>query len=382
MNTINYGRQTVDESDIKAVLDTLTSDYLTQGPQVSLFEQSITKTCSSQHAIAFNSATSALHCACLALDLKPGDTLWTTPITFVASANCARYCGAEVDFVDIDPDTYNLCPSALLKKIQEAEKKGALPKIIVVVHLCGQPCDMKKISKIATAYNIKVIEDASHALGARYQNHPIGDCKYSDITIFSFHPVKIITSAEGGMATTNQIELAKKMRLAASHGITRSSEEMIGKHEEPWFYEQISLGYNYRMSDIHAALGNSQLKRLSSFINERQRIADTYNTELSTLPIKLPLIEPDCLSAYHLYVIRVDKQTRMALYEHLKNNGVLTNVHYIPVHLQPYYKKLGFKKGDYPNAEKYYEEALTLPIYPSLTKEQLNTVIQLIKQVL
>ncbi|WP_370298712.1 UDP-4-amino-4,6-dideoxy-N-acetyl-beta-L-altrosamine transaminase [Pontibacterium sp.] len=373
---IPYGRQSLDQADIDAVLDVLKSDYLTQGPQVPKFEAAISDYCKSKYAVASNSATSSLHLACMALGLKPGDRLWTSPITFVASANCARYCGADVDFVDIDPRTYNLCPEALEVKLEKAEQTGTLPKVLVVVHLCGQSCDMKAIAKLARHYGIRIIEDASHALGGHYNDEPIGNCAYSDITVFSFHPVKIITAAEGGIATTNNSELAQKMQLCRSHGITRDAEALQNPSDGPWYYEQVTLGYNYRMSDLHAALGNAQLLKLDDFITQRQAIADRYDTAFSDLPITRPEVLEGCKSAFHLYVVRLPERQRLLIYENLKESGITTNVHYIPVHLQPYYRAMGFKKGDFPQAESYYSEALTLPIFPALSPDQQQGIIE------
>lgn len=379
---IPYGHQSISQADIDAVLEVLKSDFLTQGPQVPLFETSVSNYCGAKHAVAANSATSALHISCLALGIQPGDSVWTSPITFVASANCARYCGADIDFVDIDPSTFNLSPELLEEKLINAKAKGTLPKALVVVHLCGQSCDMEQISRLAKHYGIRVIEDASHALGGRYNGKPVGSCEFSDITVFSFHPVKIITTGEGGMAVTNNSELAEKMRLYRSHGITRDPELMSPTTHEAWYYEQLSLGYNYRMSDLHAALGVSQLTKLDGFIARRLEIAQQYSNELSNLPIKLPKVIAGCLSAFHLYVIRLPSESRAHVYSQLKEKNIACNVHYIPVHLQPYYRALGFNRGDYPNAESYYTEALSLPIFPDLTPEQQQHITTSLEQIL
>lgn len=377
---INYGRQNIDQTDIDAAIETLQSAYLTQGPKVPEFELKVSTYCKADHAVATNSATSALHCACLSLGLGEGDILWTSPITFVASANCGIYCGATIDFVDIDPATYNICIDQLEAKLIEAEKNNALPKVVVVVHLCGQSCDMKSIYDLSLRYGFKVIEDASHAIGASYDGKRVGSCLYSDITIFSFHPVKIITSAEGGMALTNDIQLAERMRLIRSHGVTRNPSLMQEQNPDPWLYEQICIGFNYRMSDLHAALGCSQMERIDRFIQERNDIALRYSEKLQNLKIQLPVISQKNQSSFHLYVIRVPAESRLKLYNHLKTNGVLCNVHYIPVHLQPYYRQLGFNTGDFPSAEAYYSEALTLPIYPGLTASEQEKIITLIKE--
>jgi UDP-4-amino-4,6-dideoxy-N-acetyl-beta-L-altrosamine transaminase len=381
---IPYGRQDITDKDIQAVLDVLRSDYLTQGPIVDKFEDVVSKYTGALHGVAVNSATSALHIACLALDLSPGDLLWTTPVTFVASANCALYCGAEVDFVDIDAKTYNLCPKALEDKLINAEKSGRLPKIVVAVHLSGQPCDMAAIHTLAEKYGFKIIEDASHAIGGRYREEPIGNCRYSDITVFSFHPVKIITTGEGGMAMTNHPGLAKKMYLLRSHGVTRDQEFMTHPMDGPWYYQQIMLGYNYRMTDILAALGVSQMDRLDEYVAKRHEIADRYNQTLSSLPVTLPWQHPDGYSAYHLYIIRLklDKleKTHSQIFNALRDAGILVNLHYIPIHTQPYYQNMGFKVGDYPNAENYYREAISIPIYPRLHSMEQLQIIDALKE--
>lgn len=383
---IPYGRQDISQQDIDAVLEVLQSDFLTQGPKVPAFEQTVAQHIGAKHALAVNSATSALHIACLALGLGQGDWLWTTPITFVASANCGLYCGAQIDFVDIDPATYNLCPKALEAKLIEADHSGKLPKVLVAVHLCGQPCDMQAIHVLAEKYNFKVIEDASHAIGGKYQNEFIGNCHYSDITVFSFHPVKIITTAEGGMALTNDNSLAEKMNLYRSHGITRDTGLMTHQPDGPWYYQQVELGYNYRMTELQAALGISQMQRLDKFVAQRHVLAQRYNELLSDLPLTLPWQYPDSYSGLHLYVIRLRldqiSKTHLQVFEELREAGIGVNLHYIPVHMQPYYQKMGFNKGDFPQAERYYAEAISLPMFSTLTKIQQDEVAQVLKKVL
>jgi UDP-4-amino-4,6-dideoxy-N-acetyl-beta-L-altrosamine transaminase len=377
---IPYGRQDISEEDIQAVVDVLRSDYLTQGPAVPAFEDAIIKYTGAKYAVATNSATSTLHIACLALGVGKGDKVWTSPITFVASANCALYCGAEIDFVDIDPRTYNMSIECLAEKLAQAEKSGNLPKVIIPVHLCGQSCDMISIHALSQQYGFKIIEDASHAIGGKYRDEPVGNCRYSDITVFSFHPVKIITTAEGGMATTNNENLARQMQLLRSHGITRNADEMTHEPDGSWYYQQIDLGYNYRMTDMQAALGLSQMHRLKEFITKRHKIADQYNTMLHNLPITIPWQHPDTYSAYHLYVIRLATQekhlSRNNVFNDLRTAGIGVNIHYIPVHTQPYYQKLGFKKGDYTAAETYYQDAISLPIYSELSDKQQTKVIK------
>lgn len=383
---IPYGRQDINQKDIDAVVAVLQSDFLTQGPQVPQFEHTVASHVGVKHALAVNSATSALHIACLALGLGPGDWLWTTPITFVASANCGLYCGAQVDFVDIDPRTYNLCPHKLEKKLIAAEKAGKLPKVLVAVHLCGQPCDMVAIHAMSQKYNFKIIEDASHAIGGKYKNEFIGNCRFSDITVFSFHPVKIITTAEGGMALTNKDELAQKMALLRSHGITRDIAHMTHPSDGPWYYQQIDLGYNYRMTELQAALGLSQMQRLDTYVAHRHELAKRYDKLLSELPVTIPWQHIDGYSSVHLYIIRLslDKinKTHLQIFEELRERGIGVNLHYIPVHLQPYYKHLGFQLGDFPQAERYYAEAISLPIYQSLNYAQQDKVISSLQEVL
>lgn len=381
---IRYGQQDITQADIDAVVNVLKSVNLTQGPNIPQFEQSVIAHTGAKHAVAVNSATSALHIACMALELGPGDWLWTSPNTFVASANCALYCGAKVDFVDTDPRTYNLCPVKLEAKLEEAKKAGKLPKIVVPVHLSGQPCDMAAIHALSLKYGFKIIEDASHAIGGKYKGEPIGNCRYSDITVFSFHPVKIITTAEGGMATTNNGELATKLGLFRSHGITRDPALMTQAVDGPWYYQQVALGYNYRMTDIQAALGVSQMTRLNQYVAKRHEIAARYNELLQHLPITLPWQHPDSYSAYHLYVIRLQlnkiKTTHLQVFEALRANNIMVNLHYIPVHRQPYYQQMGFKQGDFPDSEQYYREAISIPMHPSLTKEEQDFVVQCIEK--
>lgn len=383
---IPYGQQAISQQDIDAVVDVLRSDFLTQGPQVPAFEQSVMNACEADYAVAVNSATSALHIACLALGLKEGDWLWTTPNTFVASANCALYCGAKVDFVDIDPRTYNLCAVALEKKLISAKKAGKLPKVVIPVHFSGQPCDMQAIHALSQRYNFKIIEDASHAIGGRYQGEPIGNGRYSDITVFSFHPVKVITTGEGGMALTNDKELADKMLLFRSHGITRDEHLMTQSVEGSWYYEQMALGFNYRMTDIQAALGVSQMQRLHHFVARRHELAKRYHQLLQDLPIILPWQRAESYSGMHLYVIRLQLEnihkTHVKVFEGMRDAGILVNVHYIPVHLQPYYKNIGFVRGQFPHAEQYYKEAISLPMYPTLTNEQQDKVITTLRELL
>ena len=383
---IPYGRQDITQEDIDAVVEVLHSSNLTQGPAVPQFEQAVLKHCYAKHALAVNSATSALHIACLALDLGPGDWLWTTPITFVASSNCALYCGAKVDFVDIDPRTYNMCPRALEEKLIAAEKNGCLPKIVVPVHLCGQPCDMRTIHALSLRFGFKIIEDASHAIGGKYLSEPIGNCRYSDVTIFSFHPVKIITTAEGGMALTNDDRLAERMGLLRSHGITRTPSLMTKKMDGPWYYQQVALGFNYRMTDLQGALGASQMHRLEQFVARRHELARCYNELLESLPVTTPWQHPDGYSGLHLYVIRLQiekiKRTHLQVFEALRAKEILVNLHYIPVHTQPYYQKMGFKIGQFPEAERYYTEAISIPMYPKLTAEQQDEVVVALRHAL
>jgi len=381
---IPYGRQDIRQEDIDAVVEVLQSDLITQGPIVPKFEKSLADLVDAGYGVAVNSGTSALHVACRAIGLNHGDWLWTSPITFVASANCGLYCGAMVDFVDIDPRTYNISLEALEKKLHKAEKNHCLPSVFVPVHLCGQSCEMKEIHGLAEGYGFKVVEDASHAVGGRYKGEPVGNCRYSDITVFSFHPVKIITTAEGGMAMTNDNGLAERMALLRSHGITRDPAYMTHEPDGPWYYQQIDLGYNYRMTDLQAALGISQLKRLDEYVTRRHDIAKRYDRLLTDMPVTLPFQHPDCYSSWHLYVIRLQLDamttTHRAVFECLREHGIGVNLHYIPVHTQPWYQRMGFKPGDFPEAERYYTEAISLPIYPTMTDEQQDQVVAAVRQ--
>ncbi|HUM99901.1 MAG TPA: UDP-4-amino-4,6-dideoxy-N-acetyl-beta-L-altrosamine transaminase [Halothiobacillus sp.] len=383
---IPYGRQDINQADIDAVVAVLQSDFLTQGPVVPTFEAAVAAYCGAAHAIAVNSATSALHVACMALNLGAGDWLWTSPNSFVASANCGLYCGARVDFVDIDPKTYNLCPQRLAEKLKQAEQSGRLPKIVVPVHFAGQPCDMAAIHALGQRYGFHIIEDASHAIGGQYHNAPIGNGRYSDITVFSFHPVKIITTAEGGMALTNQADLAEKMALYRSHGITRDPKLMTHAPDGAWYYQQIALGYNDRMTELQAALGLSQMQRLDAFIARRRALAARYHRLLADLPITVPKQNERGNSAWHLYVIRLKLNeiapSRAAVFDALRAAGIGVNVHYIPIHTQPHYMAMGFAAGDYPEAERYYAEAISLPMFAALTDADQDRVVDVLKAVL
>ncbi len=383
---IPYGKQSISDEDIQAVVEVLRSDYLTQGPQAPAFEQALSDHCGARYAVATNSATSSLHLACLALGLGKGDWLWTSPVTFVASANCGLYCGAQIDFVDIDPATYNLSVSALEKKLKQAEANNRLPKVIVPVHLCGQPCDMKAINALSQRYGFKVIEDASHAVGGRYQGEPIGNCRYSDITIFSFHPVKIITSAEGGMALTNNQSLSDKMILLRSHGITRTPELMTHEPDGDWYYQQVELGFNYRMTELQAALGLSQLQRLDQFVQQRHLLAHRYDQLLQKLPLIIPYQHSDSYSGLHLYVIRLQlnqiQLSHREVFRALREKGIGVNLHYIPVHTQPYYQRMGFKVGDFPEAEHYYSEAISLPMFADMSESDQLRVVEVLTELL
>lgn len=376
---IPYGRQDVTRDDIDAVVAVLTSDFLTQGPMVPRFERAVADRCGVKHAIAMNSATSALHVACMALDLGPGDRLWTSPVTFVASANCALYCGADVDFVDIDPRTWNMSVEALERKLADAATRDRLPKVVVPVHLGGQSCDMAAIHALAQRYGFRIIEDASHAIGGTYLGEPVGNCRFSDIAIFSFHPVKVITTAEGGMALTNDAVLARRMERLRSHGITRDPAEMTHAPDGPWYYQQIELGYNYRMTELHAALGVSQMQRLDTYVNRRHVIADRYDEALAGFPVTTPWRPSDSRSGLHLYIVRLHLErigrSHREVFESLREQGIGVNLHYIPVHLQPWYARMGFRKGDYPEAERYYSEAISLPMFPAMTDSQQDQVI-------
>ena len=383
---IPYGKQDINQSDIDAVINVLKSDFLTQGPKVPLFEKTVADYCDSKYGVAVNSATSALHIACLALDLGKDDYLWTSPNTFVASANCGLYCGAKVDFVDINPKTYNLSSKELEIKLIQAKKDNNLPKIVIPVHFAGQSCDMKKIHSLSREYGFKIIEDASHAIGGKYLDKPIGGCQYSDITVFSFHPVKIITTAEGGLATTNDKKLSERMQLFRSHGVTRDPELMTKEADGEWYYQQVELGFNYRMTELQAALGVSQMRRLDEFIVKRHKLQERYDLLLEDLPIIKPYQDKDGYSALHLYPIQVQKDklksTRKEIFEALRKNSIGVNIHYIPVHTQSYYENMGFKKGDFPNAESYYESVISIPLFYAMTFEQQDQVIAVLEKVL
>jgi UDP-4-amino-4,6-dideoxy-N-acetyl-beta-L-altrosamine transaminase len=383
---IPYGKQNINQNDIEAVLKVLESDFITQGPVVPEFEKKISNYCKSKYAVAVNSATSALHIACKALDLKSGDIAWTSPNTFVASSNCVLYCDAKIDFVDIDPLTGNISIEKLEEKLIKAKKENKLPKVVIPVHMTGEPCDMQSIDRLRKEYNFKVIEDASHAIGAKHKGSNIGDCKYSDIVVFSFHPVKIITTAEGGMACTNSEKLFNKMNLLRSHGITRDPNMMNQKPHGSWYYQQIEIGFNYRMTEIQAALGYSQMDRIDSFIKKRHEIASVYDSKLSNLPLKLPYRDVNNFSSLHLYVIRLQIDNKdinhKFIFESLRDNGIGVNLHYIPVHYHPYYMNLGFEKGMFPESEKYYDEAISIPLHPSLDDENIHKVITTITNLL
>ena len=384
---IPYGKQEISQQDIDVVIDVLKSDFLTQGPQVPLFENSIKEAVDAKFALAVNSATSALHIACLALGVGSGDVVWTTPITFVASANCALYCGADIDFVDIDPETYNLSPLKLEAKVVDAIQNNLpLPKAVIAVHLCGQPCEMDKIYALSKEYGFSVIEDASHAIGGKYKGTPIGSCEYSDITIFSFHPVKIVTTAEGGVATTNNAALAESMELLRSHGITRDTSLMTEESHGGWYYQQVALGFNYRMTEMQAALGVSQMSRLHDFVARRNELATRYDKKLNRLALKVPTQIEDSYSGRHLYVIRLELErlqlSHKMVFEKLRDNGIGVNLHYIPVQIQPYFQELGFKVGQYPESEKYYDEAISIPLFHAMSETQQDEVISVLSNIL
>ena len=383
---IPYAKQSVNQDDIDQVIETLQSDFLTQGPQVEKFENELSKYVGVKYAVSTNSATSALHISCMALELKKNDTVWTSPISFVASSNCALYCGANIDFVDIDPLTFNLCNKKLKEKLILAKKQNKIPKILIAVHMAGQSCDMETIYQLSKEYKFKVIEDASHAIGGKYKDLLIGSCNYSDITIFSFHPVKIITTAEGGMAVTNNKEVSRKLKLFSSHGITRDDSEMTKEKEGSWYYQQILLGYNYRMNDLQASLGISQLKRIDTFVKKRHLIAQQYFNKLDNLPIILPYLNTNSYSAFHLFIIQLKldkiKITHKEVFETLRKSGINVNLHYIPIHLHPYYTELGFKKGAFPNSENYYASAISLPMFPDLKTEEIEYITDKIKNIL
>ena len=384
---IPYGKQEINQQDIDAVVNVLKSDFLTQGPQVPLFEEAIKNAVNVDYALAVNSATSALHIACLALGVGKGDVVWTTPITFVASANCALYCGADIDFVDIDPQTYNLSPVLLEQKLLNARSNDlALPKVVIPVHLCGQPCEMDKIHALSLEYGFAIIEDASHAIGGKYKNNPIGNCEYSDITVFSFHPVKIVTTAEGGAVTTNNTKLASKLELLRSHGVTRDSSLMKNESHGGWYYEQVDLGFNYRMTEMQAALGVSQMSRLHDFVARRNELAAGYDSLLKDLPLVIPSQIDDSYSGRHLYVVRLKLDditlSHNEVFDKLRGNGIGVNLHYIPVHLQPYYRELGFEQGDFPISESYYKDVISIPLFHVMTNEQQNEVVKVLSKVL
>ncbi|WNZ79960.1 UDP-4-amino-4,6-dideoxy-N-acetyl-beta-L-altrosamine transaminase [Pseudomonas sp. P105] len=383
---IPYGRQSLDQADIDAVVAVLRSDWLTQGPALERFEQAMALRCQADHAVAVCNATAALHIACVAAGLGPGDRLWTTPNTFLASANCGRYCGAQVDFVDIDPLTWNLDADALTTKLEEAERDGALPKVLVAVAFSGQSCDMRRIGQLSERYGFTVIEDASHAVGASYAGRPVGCGEFADMTVFSFHPVKIITSAEGGMVLTNRPDLAQRLQRLRSHGMTREAGQMTEPSHGPWYYQQVELGFNYRMTDLQAALGLSQLNKLDGFIARRRELAARYRRLLGGLPLTLPGLQPEAESAWHLYVVRLQLDgitlSHLQVFEGLRAAGIGVNLHYIPVHLQPYYRDLGFATGDFPQAERYYSEAISLPMFPSLSDEQQDYVVEQLRRLL
>lgn len=383
---IPYGRQAISQEDIDTVVSVLRSDFLTQGPAVPRFEQAVAEYCGVRHAVAMNSATSALHVACLALGLAPGDWLWTSPITFVASANCALYCSAKVDFVDIDPQTLNISPVALEAKLIAAQQAGCLPKIVVAVHMAGHPCDMEAIRSLGIQYRFAVIEDAAHAIGAWRDGKPVGSCQHSDITVFSFHPVKIITSAEGGMAVTNNPDLAERMDLLRSHGITRDPIKMTEASHGPWYYQQVALGFNYRITDLQAALGASQMSRLDAFVSRRHELFCAYNEAFTGLPLTLPVEETGCVSSHHLYIVKLRQgathNLRLNVFNQLRELGIGVNLHYIPVHLQPEYRRLGFGPGDFPVSEAYYAQAITLPLFAAMTECQQQHVISCLQGVL
>jgi UDP-4-amino-4,6-dideoxy-N-acetyl-beta-L-altrosamine transaminase len=385
MKSIPYSRQDISHEDIDSVIDVLRSEFLTQGPKVPAFETAIADYCKASFAIVTNSATSALHISCLALGVDKYDIVWTSAISFVASANCALYCGASIDFVDIDPLTYNISLDSLSDKLVSAEKVGKLPKVLIAVHLCGQSCDMEGIFKLSKKYGFKIIEDASHAIGGRYKEKPIGGCHYSDITVFSFHPVKIITTGEGGAAVTNNPDLDIRLRLLRSHGITSSPAKMLNRpKEEIWNYQQIDLGFNYRMTDILAALGLSQIRKLDEFISRRHRVASYYGENISSLPLSLPWQHEDTYSAYHLYPIRIKKNnkklTQRNIYDTFQSFQINVNLHYIPIYRQPFYEKLGFKLGYCPEAERYYREVISIPMYSSLSDDDLDSVVKVLHQ--
>ena len=383
---IPYGKQDISQFDIDSVVEVLKSDFITQGPKTLIFENKISDYCMADYSVTVNSATSALHIACLALGLGEGDWLWTSTNTFVASANCGLYCGAKIDFIDIDPRSYNMSVELLEKKLIYAKKNRKLPKILIPVHFAGQPCDMKKIHKLSKEYGFSIIEDASHSIGGKYLDNPIGNCQYSDITIFSFHPVKIITTAEGGVATTNSKKLSEKMRLYRSHGITKDPSEIVQQPDGDWYYEQVDLGFNYRMTELQSALGISQLRKVDEFVHARWTLKERYDELLINLPLIKPFQYSYAYSSMHLYPVQIltNKLTisHKQIFHYLRKNGVGVGLHYIPVHLQPYYQKFGFKRGDFRNSEAYYSKAISLPLFHAMTFEQQDTVVSVLKKVL
>lgn len=383
---IYYGKQSISEADIKAVEEVLCSDFLTQGPAIERFERTVADYCGAKYAVAVCNATAALHIACLSAGLREGDLLWTSPITFVASANCGRYCGADVDFVDIDERTYNTSVTALEEKLKRTRKANKLPKVVIPVHLAGQSCDMARIKELSEEYGFTIIEDASHAVGADYLDTKVGSCAFSDMAVFSFHPVKIVTTGEGGMILTNNRELYEKLILFRSHGITRDPNKMTHVSDGDWYYQQIELGYNYRMTDIQAALGASQMTRLDAFVARRRELATRYDTLLRDLPLMTPYVMEGAEPSWHIYVVRMDAgrtcKTKQQIFEKMKEQGIVLNLHYIPVHRQPYYEKLGFRQGDFPKSEKYYEEAFTLPLYYDLTNDEQEYIVEALKNAL
>lgn len=386
LDMIHYGKQLIERDDIDQVLSVLKSDFLTQGPQIPLFEGELARYVGSNFSVATNSATSALHIACLALGVGKGDILWTVPNSFVASANCGLYCGAEIDFVDIDPITLNMSVHSLAEKLRNAKERNQLPKVIVPVHFSGSPCDMKKINQLTQKYGVKIIEDASHALGAEYRQKKVGNCEYSDITVFSFHPVKIITTGEGGMATTNNENLFQRMQMFRSHGVTRTFENGSDNLNSPWYYEQKLLGYNYRITDIQAALGRTQLRKVDKFVASRKKIADRYISSFHKFDLTLPTVLSNEKSSWHLFPIQLNGckniNNKIGVYEDFLTKGIRLNVHYIPIHTQPYYKSLGFKEGDFPVSESYYQRAFSLPIFPSMTDHEQLLVIEAVGEIL
>ncbi|AOH47331.1 UDP-4-amino-4,6-dideoxy-N-acetyl-beta-L-altrosamine transaminase [Selenomonas sp. oral taxon 920] len=383
---IYYGKQSISETDIKAVEEVLRSDFLTQGPAIEQFERTVADYCGAKYAVAVCNATAALHIACLSAGLDTGELLWTSPITFVASANCGRYCGADVDFVDIDEKTYNMSAAALEEKLRRARRENKLPKVVIPIHLAGQSCDMVRIKELSDEYGFTIIEDASHAVGADYLDTKVGSCAFSDMTVFSFHPVKIVTTGEGGMVLTNNHELYEKLLLYRSHGITRNPAKMTHVSDGAWYYQQIVLGCNYRMTDIQAALGTSQMKRLDAFVARRRELAARYDALLQELPLVTPHVMEGANPSWHIYVVRVAfgqiSKTKQQLFEAMKEQGIMLNLHYIPVHRQPYYEKLGFRQGDFPQSEKYYDEAFTLPLYYDLTNDQQDRIVESLRKIL